>query len=245
MCPSFPPQGFTIKNFLERFYPAIGYPIKDGWIGDFFARLSLIPTGCPTIYTETFMGAGSGAINSSGFYLQTTAAAVGDDADLRIDHVLLRNPAFTQGTIRNLTGIIDLYMTFQIPVTTLVEGFIGITLGSNAALAALPTTAGHMGIYWDISVGANFILSSADGTTQSTTDTTIAVDDAIHTLHIRWTGQNAAILELMDTTNIIQGTTRTVTALNSLNTGFIHSFVQTETIAARILRLYNWIARIA
>lgn len=244
MCPSFPPQGFTIKNFLERFNPAIGYPVKGGWIGDFFLRETLTPTGWPTIYTEANVGGGSGVMNADGYYLLTTTALAGDDVDLRLSGINFGIlDAMLANSIRGLGLVLDYYTSFLIPTTTLVEGFVGFMGRNFTALAALPTTARHIGIYWDISVGPNFILTSGNDAAQATTNTNIAVDNASHFLHIRWTGSNAATAELMTFAQIPQGATHTTTDLGTTGNMTPHWFVQGET-AARTLRVVNWIARI-
>ena len=86
------------------------------------------------------------------------------------------------------------------------------------------------------------MLSSSDGTTQTTVDTTIPLDTAAHILRIIWTGEDAATLQLYTAAGASEGTGKTVTALNgtSGNSHEIHWFIQTETTAAKVLRVFPW-----
>lgn len=248
MCPSFPPQGFTIKNFLERFNPAIGYPMKDGWVGDFFFREALTPTGWPTIYTEANVGGGSGAINTSGLYILTSGAAAGDDVDLRLSGMSLsRATTRTFNALRSIIGTLDYYTIFNLESVTLTEGFIGIMNNASAALTALPTTAAHVGVFWDASAQANFRMTSSDGTTQVNSDITVPLDTVQRCLHIRITGLNTGIVELLDAGTFlpISGTTVTISALGSVLMYMPHWFIQTETTAARALATSGWMAKIS
>ena len=218
------------------------------WTGDFFQREALTPTGFPTIYTEAVTGLGSGAMASTGAsYILTTGAVTGDDVDLRLSGLALaRLPQATFGSIRSLTGTIDYYTIFNLQSAVNHEGFVGLMGNSVAALTGLPTTAVHMGVYWDISAQANFRITSANGTTQVDDDSGIPLDTTARCLHIQWTGANAATIELLDVTNfaVISGTSFSVTALNSKAIMFPHWFVQTETTSARALSVGGWIARL-
>jgi hypothetical protein len=109
-------------------------------------------------------------------------------------------------------------------------------------LSALPTTARHMGIYWDISAGANFMLSASDGTTQTTVDTTVPVDTARHILRIIWTGELTGSLQLLTAAGANEGTGQTVAAFNGTSGASheIHWFVQAEAGGAVALTAYPY-----
>ena len=239
--------GVALKTHIERLNPAIGYPTKNATIGDLFQRESLTPTGYPTIYTEAVTGLGSGAMNANGTYILTTGAVTGDDVDLRMSGLALaRQSSRTFGSVRTITGTLDYYTIFNLQSAVNHEGFVGLMGNSFSALTAIPTTAVHMGVYWDISAQANFRITSANGTSQVDDDSGIPLDTTARCLHIRWTGLNTATIELLDVTNFlpIAATTFSVSALNSLTQMYPHWFVQTETTAARAMATVGWMAKI-
>lgn len=215
---------------------------------DDFARTAITPTGYPTLYTNAETGA-SGTSGMSATLnrvtLTTDSSGAGDDQDmytsgLRID----RNYPliFTGMTMPDMqTSAVQIDLPFVMGSAADIEGFIGIHSGV-AALTALPTTARHLGVYWDKSAGNNFMLSSSDGTTQTTVDTTTAFSTAGFILRINWTGEDAATLTLLTAAGAASGTAATVTAFNGASAASheIHWFVQTETTAAKSLNIYPW-----
>lgn len=227
----------------------IPYRARGYIFGDDFARETLTPTGFPTLYTNAETGAAgssgiSGTVNRA--TLTTDATGAGDDQDMRTSGLRIdRNyqSVITGGMPAVLnTSKVDIYLPFALTAATDTEGFIGIHSGTSA-LTALPTTARHLGLYWDISAGANYMLSSSDGTTQTTVDTTIAVSTTIRILKISWTAEDAATLQLYTLAGATAGTGATVSAFNGTSavSHEIHWFVQTETNAAKGLTVYPWV----
>lgn len=212
-----------------------------------FAREAITPTGWPTLYTNAETGAGG--TSSIGTTLNrvslVTDANTGDDQDMRTSGLRIdRNyPSTVTGmTMPQLqTSAVQVDLPFSTSSALANECFVGIHTGVSA-LTALPTTARHLGVYWDISAGANFMLTASDGTTQTTVDTTIAVDTAVHILRITWTGEDAATLQLYTAAGATEGTGQTVSAFNGSSgvSHEIHWFVQTETTAAKTLILYPY-----
>lgn len=214
---------------------------------DDFAREAITPAGFPTLYTNAETGAGgTSALDATvNRVLLTTDANIGDDQDMRTSGLRIeRNytSLITGMTMPQLqTSQVQIDLPFSITAATDIEGFVGIH-GGVAALTALPTTARHMGVFWNISAGANFTLSASDGTTQTTVATGTAVSTAVFILRITWTGEDAATLQLYTAAGATSGTGQTVAAFNGAvgASHEIHWFVQTEAAAAKVMRVYPY-----
>lgn len=214
---------------------------------DAFSREAITPTGFPTLYTNAETGAaGTSALdtNLNRVTLTTDSTGAGDDQSMRTSGLRIdRNyMSIVTGMPQDMqTDTVDIRLPFNVTSAADIEGFVGIHSGV-AALTVLPTTARHLAVYWDISAGANFMISSSNGTTQVTTNTTIAVDTNVHILRIIWTGEDAATIQLLTAAGASEGTGQTVTAFNgtSGNSHEIHWFVQTEAAAAKVLRVYPY-----
>lgn len=222
-------------------YPKVGESIAGAEFIDQFQRLSLTPTGFPTIYTTTAVGTGTAAISAANRLTLTTGAVIGDDVDLRHDLSLNR---ITNWNGLDSKGIIEIDIVFSTPATvTSYECFLGILAVGTATLAALPTTAAHLGLYIDASVSTNWILTSSNGTTQVTTDTGVAIAASTsYRLNILWNGTDSAVVTLYTGTvpniNTLLGT-HTVTALIT-TVFYAHFFMQTEAVAARVIDISEW-----
>lgn len=240
-------SSFKTSEVILKYGNILPYRARGYVFGDDFAREVVTPTGFPTLYTAAETGAaGSTGIDSTMNRLNMlTDANIGDDqtvrtSGLRIDRNY--NSLVTGMTqIDMQTSQVQIDLPFQCSAATDIEGFVGIHVGV-AALTALPTTARHMGVYWDISAGANFTMTSGNNSAQVTTDTTIPVDTAVHIMRIIWTAEDVATLQLYSVAGATQGTGQTVAAFNGAS-GVSHEivwFVQTEATAAKTLRAYPW-----
>ena len=222
---------------------APGYIFFEPW-----SREAEEPTNWPDLYdvvgTNTEVDGVDTVVNR--YFLTTDSSAGGDDVSMRTASLrfernytsLVTGMASLLGT---QTSSLQIDTPFQTTSAANIEGFVGLH-GGVAALTALPTTARHMGVYWDVSAGANYMLTASNGTTQVTVDTTVPVDTAAHILRIFWTGENSATLQLYSAAGVTQGTGQTVAAFN-LTTGASHEmhwFVQTETTAAKTMYVYPW-----
>lgn len=236
------PESHRIRKYGGTPMRVSGYVFTDDW-----NRESITPTGYPTLYTNAETGgSGSSGINSiiNRCSLTTDSTGAGDDQDMRTSGLRIdRNyPSTMTGLLPDhTTSTVQIDLPFILGATTDIEGFIGIHSGV-AALTALPTTARHLGVYWDKSAGNNFMLSSSDGTTQTTVDTTTAFSTALFNLRIIWTAEDAATLQLYTAAGAASGTGATVTAFNGSSAASheIHWFVQTETNAGKSLQIYPW-----
>jgi len=229
-------------------YPDFPIRARGYSYGDDMNRESTTPTGCWTMYTNAENGAGGATALSLTFCgrIMTTDVTAGNDQHDRVSGIRLERAY--QSTItgmrfpaEDVTGTIRTYQPFSVDSAADGEAFIGIHSGV-AQINALPTTARHLGVYWDISAGANYMLTSSNGTTQVTVDTTIPVDTAIHILRIDWTGEDAATLQLLTAAGATEGTGATVTAFNgtSANAHELTWFVQAEAGGAVVLTYYPW-----
>jgi hypothetical protein len=195
------------------------------------------------MYTEANNGGGSGAIfSNAGYRLTSAGTGAGDDVDLRTSGIaFMRDPFKTGRATRSLVW----QSQFVVRDTTNAEGFIGL-LETDAQLSALPTTTRHVGVFWDISASPNYFLTSADGTTQTTTDTGVAVSTAFRKVKLNWTSLTNIVLQFITVTASTGAetvnSTQTVTAAPSSNEAGLqaHWFVQTEAAATKRLDIYGW-----
>lgn len=220
--------------------PQIGQIKKFTVIVDEFSRNTVNPTNAVDFYTTSSNdGNGTSAIDGRLMTLTTDGSAIGDDVNVRIREITLHRAS--QSAFIDSRNTIKIEIIFNTNSTG-SEGFIGV-INSPGALTALPTTVRHMGIEWDDSASANYLITSADGTTQVTTDTGIAAPvAAVRRILITWTGIDTAIIEFFSSSeNGTPTATQTVTSLSMLNRVFVmHFFVQTESTATKTLVINEW-----
>ena len=121
------------------------------------------------------------------------------------------------------------------------EGFVGVMMSDNSALSALPTTAAHMGVFWDRSADTDYFLTSGNGSAQVTTDTGSTVQTSQRRLRITWTDLDTAVLELFSGTDLLTSVgTQNITDLGANELCQIHFFVQTEANVVKGLRVVEW-----
>ncbi len=219
-----------MTNLLYSSYPEIKGLSVGRSFHDEFNRATLNPKGGYSIYTTTVSGEGKSG-NYLGTHrsllLLTTGGTIGDYVDVRLEEYWLERQKGPDTQQERNRDRIKLNVLFSAANALGAEGFIGIIFTTNTALTELPTTTPHMGVYYDLSEGPNFILSSSDGTTQSTTDTNVAVTTSDYSLTINWTGFNEASITFNP--GSANQARHTVTALNSYDVGLVHFFVQSET----------------
>lgn len=229
-------------------YPQLGQIKQNSTIQEQWSRLTLLPTNSYTLYTESKTGSGTDDTTTNlGFLTMATSTSTSDLNDVYVSGALISR---LSRIIYNRSAI-HLQLIFSCQDTTNINNFIGLYL-SSSALSAVPSTASHMGILMNPTNNANFVLSSSDGTTQTTTDTGRAIDNKLYLLDILWNGNNSATISLYGPhvsgqdflNNLIK--TQTVTALHSSGDQpflpyVLHFFVQTTTTAARVLKVGEWI----
>ena len=201
------------------------------------------PTNAYQVYTlASNDGNGTATIaGSRNLSIDCDSSAIGDDADVRTTGLAFERDA-TNDNIDNRTSL-QFDIVFRTDATSDTEGFVGLMLGTDAVLSALPTTAKHFGVFWDRSVSANYFLTSADGTSQTTTDTGVAIVAALRSLRIVWSGDNDAVLTLRSADGTTLNSTQTVTALGASIVATIHFFIQTEAAAAKAVVINEWSAK--
>lgn len=225
-------------------FPSVAGISKGTTYGDTFRRTTLNPSNNLQMYSTAIAGAGTVAISNNREVTCTTGTTIGNDAGFFPSELgytnSYRGPAYD-----NLRFQFDL--TFSISTVASMEFFVGII--TVADLTALPTTTRHIGAFLDSSVSGNVILSSADGTTQSTTDSGDAAQtNDNYRLRILWDGDEVGSVSLFgggdaSTLNTQLGSTHDVTSLLGSEVVFAlipYFFVQTETTLGRILVAHSW-----
>lgn len=224
-----------------KVYPAITQALKDSTMQDQFLRETLTPTDAFLLYTTAVTGTGTATIDAEFNQLKVrSSATIGHDVDTRTSGLnYFRKPTFIDNRSR-----LELDIIFQGGETTSSEGFVGL-LNVAGAITALPTTVVHLGLFWDVSVtGDDYLLSSANGTTQVTTATGVGLASFVR-LNISWTGDNAGVLTLFSGSNFdVSEATQTVTSLSANDWGaFLHFFIQSEAASTRTVVIEEWRAK--
>jgi len=221
-------------------YPSTINVINDWRFIDEYTREALNPTNAYVLYTVAANGAGTGVQDNARRLLLTSGSTIGNDVSVRASGFsFMRIPVAVQLETRS-TLTFD--FGFNLPTSAAdTEGFVGI-IEDITQLTALPTTVRHLGLTWDRSAGANFTLTSGNGSAQATTDSTIAVDTNIRRLRMSWSGNNIGTVEIYDgngdTAVVVE--THSATTLNMASRTFtVHYFVQTEASAAKDLAIYE------
>jgi len=241
-----PPQGVPFDNRAMDLMWGVKKGVR---FIEKFNREALTPTGFLTLYTNVGTGTEVTSMVSGRTLQLATGAVAGDDNDCRISGF-----TFTRGTVGSADAYLadpisswEINILFFLTGTTLTEGFIGIMYNNIAAITDLPTTAKHMGLFWDASAQANFRLTSANGTTQVNTDSTQALSGGEFRLRIIWNANTGGSITLFSPTAnfTTQLATVAVTAFEASAQGqasMLHFFIQTETTAARTLSIDEWSA---
>lgn len=220
-------------------YPDTPNLSQYGTYGDNFYRNAIDYTGAVTLYSTTVVGTGSFAIQASSRGRLLTSATTNDD----VSTFTLLNFSRIPDTFVN-TSLFIMDIIFSINSTANNNVFIGL-LDSQSAITSNPTTAKHMGVLFNDAASANLFLTSADGSTQTTTDSAVAMaTNTFYRLNISWTGNNSAVLSLYSGTGRLSTNTlvktQTVSSLGSADALPLHFFVKTTTTAAKSAVIYNW-----
>ena len=219
-------------------FPAFKQPTIQSTIFDQFNRETLNPTDFPAYYTSS-VGAGASIVTSAGDNLLfATGATITTIATTRISELNFNRTRRFGAEIVNQFEFDYIFRTVE---TTDVETFIGL-VDAETNLTALPTTARSLGIFYDLSAGANYILTSGDGTDQTTTDTGVAVNDGGQRLNIIWNGDNSATIRFFSGTNFdTEESSQTVTALNIAGRTLLsHVFLRNEAAANKRFQWFQW-----
>lgn len=222
-------------------YPSLGQVKNNSIIVDEFTRADLNPTNAVAYYTTAATGAGTATLVANERLELVTTGVIGDDVDVRLTNLTFQRTPRDFSFIDSRSQLI-FNIVFAAVEATATEVFIGI-INATAASTGLPATARHLGIQLDQSVSNNWFLTSADGTTQTTTNTGIAVSAGVRVrLRMVWNGDESATLELYTGTLLdTLASTQTVTALvGAANSFQLHFFIQTEALAAKTLRVTDW-----
>jgi len=222
-------------------YPGVSGGHKDFKIGDEFTRDALTPTDGYELYTTAGTGTEVITLPNDAALRLTTGGTSGNDANVRTSGLVFRRASHFIDDRNQLELNISLTPTGS----TQHEIFVGL-LNSFAAITAIPTTAFHAGVFVDAGASAtNYFLTSADGTTQSTTDTGVNAATFTHRLQIIWRGQADATLNFYDTDFTTILATQTITAnltTNAEDSLSLHFFIETTDNSTAGLDIQEWLA---
>lgn len=221
-------------------YPQPSNQAKDWSFIDEISRENLAQSGAIVLYTTNLTGGGSAAMVSNSRIRLTTGATIGDDVDIRLaDNSIFRTTTWPEFDLRTIYEVDIIFRTTG--TITDMEAFMGLIIGTTDAITAMPGTTVHLGIQIDRSASANWFLTSADGGTQTTTDTGVTIASATnYRVNLVQSGTNDAVLRFYDGTNLdTLQSTQTVTAIG---TGHMksHFFLQTEAGVIKSIDLSEW-----
>ena len=220
----------------KLFFPSSFSSVQYNYIGDSFNRETLQPSNSYTLYTLNTVGTGAATLSGAATLDLTTSNTAADSLDLRTS-------GFTFDRIFNFNAIdaksiLNFDLIFQNNSTSNVKGFIGFLDPVTTSITAIPTTTAHLGVYWDTSVNNDLWLSSADGSTQTKTDSLSTLSATSKRLNINQTGKDSATINLYDSTFNTLLKSQTVSAYGT-NGSKLHIYIETIT-GARNMRVLEW-----
>ena len=182
-----------------------GYPqLSDLFAGciikDEFSRTTLMPSGSYTLYTTTAATSGTATIVAHK-NLRLTTAATGNDY-VTITTTGQCFPRASRSPDTDPRSTLTLEIIFNPTQATACKGFIGFT-SSATALTALPTTAEHIGLFYDTTGTGNYMLSYANGSAQTTSDTGVAISTNIVDMQIIWNSATTATINFYNSSGTL------------------------------------------
>lgn len=219
-------------------FPQFKQPTIQSTIFDQFSRETLNPTDFAVYYAATLGSGASQSVSGSDSLFVSTGTTINTIADIRISQLSLnRTRRFGDEQINSF----EIDMIWDSIDITDVETFYGI-IDTQAGLSALPTTARHLGIFVDTGGVGNYILSSGNGSAQSTTDTGVAIATGPFRVNIIWDGDNTATIRLFSGTGFL--TLESTHIVTSLNVGgralLLHLYLKTLGAANKRTRWFQW-----
>ena len=237
----------NISTFIANQLPSLALPqtpatTKYSTVVDLFNRSALNPANTFAIYTATANpGSGTATIVGGDHLEVTTSAASSDAEDVTTAAFFIdRSSWFVDGKSQVVVDVI-----FNLSSAASVAGEIALAGGS--AITTPDTTASHMGLTFDTALSANFQLSSGDGSTETKTDTTQAMDTSKYRLNIIWNSDSSpGSISLYSSTNNFSTLIKSanVTApFSGYVTGSVFALkflCVTRTTAAKTLKIQEW-----
>ena len=210
-------------------------------VGDSFNREDITPTGAYTLYGTGGTGTPIFAIDSGRSLKLTTTTVSGDSASVRTSEFTFQRKSQFIDTRSSLS----FDSIFFLGQSTLTKGFVGI-LQTIGATTTLPTTTLGAGVYWDTTAGNNFMLTSADGSTQTTTDTGEPISSHVGEgntirVNVTLTSPTSGIVSLYSNANTYSTLLKSQTISANINGTFqVNFFVSTDTTALRSIDVAEW-----
>lgn len=221
-------------------YPIMPNPNILWTFRDTFERETLNPTNAYNLYDVNAVGSGTVTIVNNRTLRLLTEATIGSEVSVRAS-----GTGFGLGRSGISPNGIEVQMNIAPFSTTDVELFFGIVV-LVSAMTGLPTTVRHLGVFVNQSASNNYILSSGNGSAQSTTDSGVALSTTNVTLKIVWDVLGTAIVELLgvDFDSAVQAThTVSDTGMTNELAYQAHMFVNPEGGAVKDIRSNGYIVK--
>lgn len=244
------------SNSGTKFYPSIPSLVPGVFYGDHFNRETLNVTNAYVLYTSAIVGSGTNtiyAVSQTNAHYLTALDMI--TSNVSNDSNSIRSSGLSMNTdsciYNNLVNSTTLQSQFSITpnFTTSGQFFVGL-LAKNSSLTSLPTTEPHIGIFVDTSGTGNYIFSCADGITQKTTDTGVALSGTSFVYNLTWTGNGQSVVYNLYNgyyTGNVPTPSKTVTHTVNIPNGpdmEIHYFLKTLTTATKEILSRYWISQV-
>jgi len=234
-------------------YPQQGNQDKDrGWF-DIFSRTNMNEADTYPLYTLDVDGTGAVTIATTGGrgISITTGADLNSRANVRTTGLTLSRAESYQQVSRRSTLELDFVFTISAAGADNTEFFIGVQVLTMAALTVIPTTSRHFGVFVNQSASNLLVMTSGNGSAQSTTNSTSDSTDAIrfYRLNARWTGNDSVVLTMFETASLTDLTetetgSHTVTDFyngeNVSRNAMVHFLIENETAENAGMVIHSW-----
>lgn len=218
-----------------KVYPDLSGITKDGIFIDQFNRVTLNPTGAYQIYGTAVINSGAVAMSDSNLVNMSTGTTISSTVRFFGDELSLER----LGLVPDLKTVVEINIWFNSATTqTNKEFFIGVT-EQNVTLAGVPTTQRHAGVIVNTASSNNLILSSGNGSAQSTSDTGTAIDGTVYRINIVWITGTTAEIALFNLAGTQIGSTLTGGDF-ALDSAVMQNYLENLSAADTDISIFQW-----